>query len=149
MARQRDFAAEYARRLELGRQRGESRTQARGHRATPERPIGALRDPARYSAAIRRRFDFYEALASTPLGRTALARFNLRRQRAGLPVIVIGRPPDPGPGERQGTTGSLEEAERHTQIGTTDPKYVRIYLSPEGYTWSISPAETRRRRRAA
>ena len=147
MARQRNFRAEYERRLELGRSRGLSRQEARGHARTPERPLGALRNPTRYSDTIRRRFDFYEALARTALGAAALARVNARRIRAGKGPILIERPALPGPRIRQTTWPNFEEAEPHG--AGVPPPYVRYYLHPDGVTVEIERGERQRRRRAA
>lgn len=147
MARQRNFRAEYQRRLSRGLERGGTRQEARGHGAAPERPIRSLSDPIRWQDYIKRRFDAIDALANTPAGARRLARFNAAREAEGKPRIVIGYPPDVHPGSRQFTYDTLEDAERH--VAGVPPSYARIYLSPEGWTSEIDRSERRSRRRAA
>src|SRR4029077_12010968 len=115
MARTRNYKQEYARRVALGRARGETRQQARGHRTTPERPERAFRAPERFP-------DY-------------LDRLNDRRALKNKAPLQIGRPPDPDRTRRQGTTDSLEEAERRTEGAPLG--YKSIFVWGGQFTWQV------------
>lgn len=137
----------YFQRLSRGLLRGgQTRQQARGHRDTPEHPVRALQHPERYAAYIQRNFDRLDVLQLTPEGQRALARANDERRRAGKPPIVIGPPPDPGPGVRQFTFDTFGDAERWT--AGPPPTYASIYIWRGGITGEKRSA-VRQRRRAA
>lgn len=136
----------YGERIARGLARGLTRQEARGHRETPEHPLRALGAPERYATAIRRGWDRYTALAETPAGRKALARANQRRREQGKGPIVLGYPPYPGPGLRQTTFESFEEAEPHGQ--GIPPDYTTYYLSPDGVTLEVRRGQRSRKRAA-
>lgn len=146
MAHPRNYHAEYQRRLDLGRSRGLTQQESRGHGRTPERPLQALGDPARWGNYIRQNFDRIDALQNTPAGVRALARVNDRRRKEGKAPIVIGPPPDPGAGVRQFTSDSFAEAENRS--AGPPPDYVTLYIWRGGFTVEKRSGVHRRRRAA-
>ena len=120
-----------------------TRQAARGHRDTPEHPERAFRDVYRWQDYLRR---LSARRPLRPIEERTLARLNDNRIRAGKAPIVIGRPPDPGPGVRQLTVDTLEEAENRT--AGPPPDYTAIYIWTDGFTAEKRSA-VRRGRRAA
>ncbi len=81
MARQRDYRAEYQRRIERGRARGQSRSQARGHPRSGEAPISQRTSTPAYDPRLEAGLKLIRA--GTPLTRAApaigVSRERLRR----------------------------------------------------------------------
>lgn len=121
-----------------------TRQAARGHRDTPEHPERAFQDAYRWQHYLRR---LSERRPLRPREERALARLNDARIGVGKAPLVIGRPPDPGPGVRQLTVDTLEEAENHT--AGPPPDYTAIYIWADGFTAEKRSAVKRSRRRAA
>lgn len=105
MARERDYAKEYERRIALGKQRGLSRSQSRGHAAKGETAISALpvehkRLPARdYNRGIKLvpggrtpvRYIHFDTLVNhLPLGQAlAVAREIIAKENKGYRICRI------------------------------------------------------------
>jgi hypothetical protein len=137
----------YQRRIARGLAQGLSRQEARGHAASPERPIRALSNPHRYEGWMRRHYNMAFQLARTRAGRQRLARLNAARAEQGLGPVIIGEPPAPGYQVRQRTMPSLAAADDVIRpIG--QPAYTRVYFGREGVVFEIDPGRAARRRAA-
>ncbi len=87
MARQRDYRAEYQRRIERGRARGQSRSQARGHPRSGEAPISQRTSTPAYDPRLEAGLKLIRA--GTPLTRAA-PTIGVSRERLQRYVIQTG-----------------------------------------------------------
>jgi hypothetical protein len=116
---------------------GRPLTAARGHAATPERPVRALSRPVRYERYIAADPERIIALAHTPAGRRRLEAYN----RGAKVPIDLGHPP--GPGEH-GKIGYPTFAEARAKAAEYPPGYRRVNYQPGGGWQAIVRREDRR-----
>lgn len=145
--RNRDYRAEYARRIELGRERGLSTKAARGHITV----LDALANPERHQDWLRRHPDQVEALRDSDRAIELATRAVAEQEARGeIPLDPLSSPPPPGwhmSADRFDTLADARAVARRA-VGYT---YIRQL---PGGSYAIvwrDPliSRTRRRRRAA